>query len=116
MEFGKRMRTIGYAKAERKLAALRVGSVPTGELPAAQLREAAPLAFGCRTLVLPKPADRPGSQEAWPERCLIEVKSQLAPDGACRRLFLISRYNRTAYPRDSSPRHPERCITMEGDA
>jgi len=45
VEFGKRLRTIGYDQAERRLAALRAGTDPTGELPAAELRDAKRLEF-----------------------------------------------------------------------
>jgi UDP-N-acetyl-D-glucosamine/UDP-N-acetyl-D-galactosamine dehydrogenase len=45
VEFGKRLRTIGYDKSEPKLAALRAGSDPGGEVPAAELRQAARLEF-----------------------------------------------------------------------
>ena len=45
VEFGKRLRTIGYDQAERRLAALRAGADPTGELPAAELRDAKRLEF-----------------------------------------------------------------------
>jgi len=45
VEFGKRLRTIGYDQAERRLAALRAGADPAGEVPAAELREARQLEF-----------------------------------------------------------------------
>jgi len=45
VEFGKRLRTIGYDKSERKLAALRAGSDPGGEVPAVELRQASRLEF-----------------------------------------------------------------------
>ena len=52
MEFGKRTRTIGYDKSERKLATLRAGSDPGGEVPAAELRQAARLEFASEPAAL----------------------------------------------------------------
>ena len=52
VEFGKRLRTIGYDQAERRLAALGAGKDPSGELPAAELREAKRLEFTAEPAVL----------------------------------------------------------------
>jgi UDP-N-acetyl-D-galactosamine dehydrogenase len=52
VEFGKRTRTIGYDKSDRKLATLRAGSDPGGEVPAAELRQAARLEFASEPAAL----------------------------------------------------------------
>ncbi len=43
VEFGKRFRTIGFDKSEKRLASLRSGVDPNGDLPSGELREASRL-------------------------------------------------------------------------
>jgi UDP-N-acetyl-D-galactosamine dehydrogenase len=52
VEFGKQLRTIGFDTAERRLAALRRGADPAGEVPADELRKAAKLEFSAEPAAL----------------------------------------------------------------
>ena len=93
MEFGKRLRTIGYDKSERKLATLRAGSDLGGEVPAAELRQATRLEFASEPAALraadfilvavPTPVDAAHQPEFGeklaPGGCFIDVKARFDP-------------------------------------